>query len=190
MENESLEVTWNFILQVKSALQNRTQPTWFISVTLPGDAPAIHFDRLPDGDPGSVIIDFEGGNNLGDAHLVAKGPFSLGIEENRVFDKEQVDFLSLYLPYALLPLFSAKHQKCYAISHFAQTLDGRIASSTGNSKWIGNKENLANPVKNEYECELGVVIHFPGFVIDQAGLSQPGSGLALHERRLVAMCAG
>jgi diaminohydroxyphosphoribosylaminopyrimidine deaminase/5-amino-6-(5-phosphoribosylamino)uracil reductase len=34
------------------------------------------------------------------------------------------------------------NKKIYVITHFAQTLDGRIASISGDSKWIGNQENL------------------------------------------------
>jgi diaminohydroxyphosphoribosylaminopyrimidine deaminase / 5-amino-6-(5-phosphoribosylamino)uracil reductase len=51
-------------------------------------------------------------------------------------------FLELYLPYALIPYFSKKQKKTYTISHLTQSLDGKIATSYGHSKWIGNEEDL------------------------------------------------
>lgn len=54
------------------------------------------------------------------------------------------NLFNVYIPYAVLPFHSEKNKKIYVISHFAQTLDGRIASVSGDSKWIGNQENLVH----------------------------------------------
>jgi riboflavin-specific deaminase-like protein len=51
-------------------------------------------------------------------------------------------FLELYLPYTLIPYFSKKNNRTYTISHLTQSLDGKIATSNGHSKWIGNNEDL------------------------------------------------
>lgn len=52
------------------------------------------------------------------------------------------NFLQLYLPYALMPTFAKKLRKTYAVSHLTQSLDGKIATNSGHSKWIGNNEDL------------------------------------------------
>jgi diaminohydroxyphosphoribosylaminopyrimidine deaminase/5-amino-6-(5-phosphoribosylamino)uracil reductase len=82
-------------------------------------------------------------------------PRSFQIEciQNVNLDNETLSELKLYLPYILLPLYAIENKKCYAISHFAQTLDGKIASSSGDSKWIGNDENLIHAHKMRALCD-------------------------------------
>lgn len=62
-----------------------------------------------------------------------------------------------YLPYVFMGWEGRKQTKCFAISHFAQTLDGRIATSTGDSKWIGNEENLLHAHRMRALCDAILV---------------------------------
>lgn len=78
--------------------------------------------------------------------------------------------LELYLPYALLPYYAKKHRKCYAISHFAQTLDGRIATSSGDSKWIGNQENLEHSHRMRALCD-GIIVGSKTVIVDNPNLN-------------------
>lgn len=72
-------------------------------------------------------------------------------------DKDTIDFLQLYLPYCFLPVFAQKLQRAMAIAHFAQTLDGKIAACNGNSKWIGNPENLVHAHRMRALCD-GIIV--------------------------------
>jgi riboflavin-specific deaminase-like protein len=47
------------------------------------------------------------------------------------------DFLDLYMPYALAP---AEHG--FAVAHLGQSLDGRIATASGSSRWVTGEEDL------------------------------------------------
>lgn len=87
----------------------------------------------------------------------AYNAFELQVESNELLNPDQLTELSTYLPYALLPCFSNKHQRCYTISHFAQTLDGRIAAESGDSRWIGNEENLTHAHKMRALCDAILV---------------------------------
>ena len=66
---------------------------------------------------------------------------------------EHIDFIKQYIPYALLPLYANKEQRTITISHFAQSLDGKIATNVGNSKWIGNQENLIHAHRMRALCD-------------------------------------
>ncbi len=50
------------------------------------------------------------------------------------------DALALYAPLAMAPLI--KPGGTFVLVHMAQTLDGMVSTTAGNSKWIGNEENL------------------------------------------------
>lgn len=55
--------------------------------------------------------------------------------------KKLKKIFSLYLEYILI---NKNTETPYTCVHFAQTLDGKIATVTGKSKWIGNQENLVH----------------------------------------------
>ncbi|MBN4081257.1 RibD family protein, partial [Caldithrix abyssi] len=62
-----------------------------------------------------------------------------------------------YAPYSLLSMYSKRRQRAISVSHFAQSLDGLIADSSGNSKWIGNRENLIHAHRMRAICD-GIII--------------------------------
>jgi len=59
-------------------------------------------------------------------------------------DKQYLHELQLYLPFCIAPVLAKGTQKSLSISHFAQTLDGFIATVDKHSQWIGNQENLVH----------------------------------------------
>lgn len=63
----------------------------------------------------------------------------LFIEYNEL-PKEIIDYARLYFP--LLMAGHLQKSRPLIISHFAQSLDGKICTITGKSKWISNEENL------------------------------------------------
>jgi len=77
--------------------------------------------------------------------------------ENQLFNKDELHLFMHYLPYALLPHIAKKNNRTYAISHFAQSLDGKIATSSGQSKWISNWENLLHAHRMRALCD-GILI--------------------------------
>lgn len=66
---------------------------------------------------------------------------------------EANDFLTAYLPYCFLSLRARQMKRAVAITHFAQSLDGRIATQSGDSKWIGNQENLIHAHRMRALCD-------------------------------------
>lgn len=60
-------------------------------------------------------------------------------ENNRLIPTCQ---LELYLPFCIAPILRERAKTPLTITHFAQSLDGYIATLSNHSKWIGNDENL------------------------------------------------
>ncbi len=52
--------------------------------------------------------------------------------------------LKTYLPYAFASMHARRLGRAFAVSHFAQSLDGRIATVTGDSKRLGGASNLVH----------------------------------------------
>ena len=53
-----------------------------------------------------------------------------------------VDMLKLYCPLSIMHYYERK--KPFVIVHVAASLDGKMATHLGDSKWIGNQENLVH----------------------------------------------
>ena len=67
-----------------------------------------------------------------------KDQFYLGYGQN--LEKATQEFFDKYLPVILLG--AGQKNRPSIIVHMAQSLDGKVCTQSGNSKWIGNDENL------------------------------------------------
>jgi diaminohydroxyphosphoribosylaminopyrimidine deaminase/5-amino-6-(5-phosphoribosylamino)uracil reductase len=65
--------------------------------------------------------------------------------------------IRVYAPYCFASMYAKQWQRAYAVSHFAQSLDGRIATASGDAKWIGNDANLVHAHRMRALCD-GVLI--------------------------------
>lgn len=65
--------------------------------------------------------------------------------------------LRLYLPLILGGLRARKNKMCFAMGHLAQTLDGKIASHSGSSRWISNEANLIHAHRLRALCDAVAV---------------------------------
>ena len=63
---------------------------------------------------------------------------------NPSFSVAQLEFLKVYLSYCYLPILAKANQRAISVAHFAQSLNGMIATQCGSSRWIGNEENLVH----------------------------------------------
>ena len=85
-------------------------------------------------------------------------------------DEDQKKFLLLYLPYCLSTIIAKEQKKAFVVSHFAQTLDGKIATHLGSSKWIGNQENLIHSHRMRALCD-GIMVGGKTFEVDTPQLT-------------------
>lgn len=66
---------------------------------------------------------------------------------------EVVQLIKMYGPYCFLRSYAERKGRAVSVSHFAQSLDGRIATISGDSKWIGNEENLTHAHRMRALCD-------------------------------------
>jgi diaminohydroxyphosphoribosylaminopyrimidine deaminase / 5-amino-6-(5-phosphoribosylamino)uracil reductase len=78
--------------------------------------------------------------------------------------------LELYLPYALGSLHATRLGRPFTVSHFAQSLDGRIATDDGDSRWIGCDENRVHAHRMRALCD-GILIGARTLHTDQPSLT-------------------
>ncbi len=143
---------WDALLLIKKHFQTASQFPREISIHLE-EVVDVDFSHVEGADV-YLVFDVE--------KMAQLNPFQkefqfFKIKDHLGLDQKERQCLELYFPYVVLPFFGAKMNKCFAISHFAQTLDGRIASSTGDSKWIGNEENLIHAHRMRALCD-GILV--------------------------------
>ena len=73
-----------------------------------------------------------------DEILIVKNRETYSIISNPEADQNLLKALQLYLPFIWISL---QNKLPFICLHVAQSLDGKIATNSGHSKWIGNMEN-------------------------------------------------
>lgn len=83
--------------------------------------------------------------------------FKLKVLSNRILSDADLSFLNLYLPYCFLSRLAKQHKRAMSVAHFAQSLDGKIATKSGDSRWIGNEENLNHAHRMRALCDAIII---------------------------------
>lgn len=68
-------------------------------------------------------------------------------------DISTTNFLIQYLPFCFCSDFARKHNRSYTVLHLAQSIDGRIATESGHSRWVSNQENLIHSHRMRALCD-------------------------------------
>jgi diaminohydroxyphosphoribosylaminopyrimidine deaminase/5-amino-6-(5-phosphoribosylamino)uracil reductase len=113
---------------------------WSLSIVVDADAT----DELPPADAGEARYTLD--------HVIALRPLTEGD-----LHPSARALVELYLPYCLAPLHARRMGRAFSVSHFAQSLDGRIATCAGDARWIGCKENRVHAHRMRALCD-GILI--------------------------------
>jgi len=152
---------WNTLLRLRAHFLESPSPSSATITTVSADSPDKYHAEIairPLSDSKGIELRFNTiGEHKGELCVIADSPFRVTVQPNHSLRPLEHQEIEQYLPYAVLPYFSHQHSKTFAISHFAQTLDGRIASCSGDSKWIGNWENLTHAHKMRAMCDAILV---------------------------------
>ncbi len=163
---------WDALLRLRSRLRLHAGPCrWCVLQVAPAAAVAVN--RTPEAVANALRVvvlpaapDAPGGpasaaerppHEDGDTVLALAGPAETAVLEPGRLPARALAMLRLYLPYSLAALTARRRGRAFAVSHFAQTLDGRIATASGHSQWIGCPENLVHAHRMRALCDAVLV---------------------------------
>lgn len=150
---------WQALLEVSTFARNNPKPSQRFAIFLIQDRWQVYDDQLDEQRATPAIYISFNGLIPADSQEIWFGwkqGFTVTANDSaRTFDRDQL--LQQYLGYALLPWQAEAEKRCITVTHFAQSLDGKIATHTGHSRWIGNDENLLHAHRMRALCE-GILI--------------------------------
>lgn len=151
----ALETYWQGLLLLKETIANTSEEVRFCFINF-GNNCEVYINRLPVPDPKSslvlIVVDTEADIQHHQATAFLLDNTILVLDYVYQLEEEVIDFLATYMPYCFLPLRAKQQKRAIAITHFAQSLDGKIATLEGDSKWIGNEDNLIHAHRMRALC--------------------------------------
>ena len=154
MSTETIEKGWDSLLRIREAVGLREEPfgeCYFRLGTAPG-CRSVSFDRpfRTSSAPGPVVAVL-----LDPARAVpppSRAGAVLAVEDlirvrtvrSGGLSPALLRLFKTYLPYAFSSMHARRLGRAFAVSHFAQSLDGRIATLAGDSRRIGSPSNLVH----------------------------------------------
>ncbi|WP_421946394.1 RibD family protein [Phaeodactylibacter xiamenensis] len=147
---------WNGVLALRVALSRTTQPVHFACLSTSGKA------ALNEPLSGDKVVYIGLGTGThdplpGQAYLQKTDALRFSIRKHGDFDAATLQYLRTYLPYLFLTQMADHMQRACTVAHFAQSLDGKIATESGHSKWIGNDENLVHAHRMRALCDAVLI---------------------------------
>ena len=165
VESHAAAACWRALTLLAETVRGHRAPIGGCSLLI-GDAPAVCLDSLtpPAGDGWrvSLVLDGESASNgppagAGESRYRLDDLIVLRRLTDGALPSDAAALLEIYLPYCMAPVHARRVRRSFTVSHFAQSLDGRIATDLGDSRWIGCAENLVHAHRMRALCD-GILI--------------------------------
>lgn len=168
-----IEDYWSGLLLLSEKVKHTEEEITYCFLQL-GTEQEVRFNHLPVPVKDSlllmIITDPELEMHHEQASIFRLDGYAVHLVQDMGLSEEGKSFLTAYLPYCFLSLRARRMNRAIAIAHFAQSLDGRIATLSGDSKWIGNQENLTHAHRMRALCD-GILIGANTLNADQPALT-------------------
>lgn len=170
MELEGKNNIWKVILQLNKFVRGIQTFDTLLIVTYPEIK--ISVDKLEKSHEKTILVTKNKELFSQDflAAFIIDDKYNVDFSRNNNLNPEDFNLFKEYLPFILNYFKAVLQQKSYVISHFAQSLDGKIATNTGNSKWIGNQENLVHAHRMRALCD-GILVGANTYLHDKPRLT-------------------
>ncbi|MFK7920812.1 MAG: RibD family protein [Bacteroidia bacterium] len=172
-----MEALWQALLTLQAELSTHATPFQWLSFTYGNSQARWSVDALvvPQDGERLVVVYWDekppiATQNKSICWVRSTNMFTVELLETNSVSEELRPLLSHYLPYCLLPYHAHKQKRAISITHFAQSLDGRIATENGDSRWIGSEENLIHAHRMRALCD-GILIGAQTLVADEPSLT-------------------
>ncbi len=148
---------WSILIALKQRLDELNEAFQYAILVIEKETFSLYINKNKSNinNKKCIIISKDIFPETGDNHTHIKilDLLDLEVQSKGKFSESELIFLKQYLPYALLSIHAKERKKTITLSHFAQTLDGKIATNSGNSQWIGNEENLIHSHRMRALCD-------------------------------------
>ena len=150
---------WSVLRAVKEQLKSYEQEAVFCHIRSDGSIGVNEVLSGPDDDFEILLFSSESISihRPQAAIFQSLDKLSLKVISNGNLSTSALQFVKTYLPYCLVPIYAQSQKRAITTAHFAQTLDGRIATKSGHSKWIGNEENLRHAHRMRALCDVVLI---------------------------------
>lgn len=151
---------WRALTLLADRLRDHGGPVRTCSLLI-GAQPEVHIDSCgPGGDgwPVSVFFDRDAADDApppldGERRYLLENLIVTRVLAEGSLPHAVAALFELYLPYCVAPIHARNVGRPFTVSHFAQSLDGRIATEVGDSRWIGCDENLVHAHRMRALCD-------------------------------------
>ncbi len=160
---------WKPLLSLCKLLETHQNEVEFLSWSVDGE---VEINKLKSGND-RILVSLAGDlppHSESEPVLILSNFTSFQVKQQGFLSLDQIDFLRNYLPYCFLPVYARRKGRAISIAHFAQSLDGKIATNSGDSKWIGNEENLIHAHRMRALC-TGILVGRKTVVVDKPSLT-------------------
>ena len=148
---------WKALLQLATLVKDYPQKIKFCALSFNKASFYIAFDQLPSEPKDGLIVVFlqkEDQITIPNAtSLYIKNYIESQLIQTANCEAEALELLLKYIPYCFLSVLAKAEKRAISVAHFAQSLDGKIATHLGDSKWIGNEENLIHAHRMRALCD-------------------------------------
>jgi diaminohydroxyphosphoribosylaminopyrimidine deaminase/5-amino-6-(5-phosphoribosylamino)uracil reductase len=155
------DACWSALRLLRNCVRTQVRPFRYVSMRI-GD-PAVAIDRRIESAAGSfgvtVVCDSDASVLTPASETVLRVSDLVHVEvaQRGAAPDSALALLRLYLPYCLAPVAAQRLGRAVSVCHFAQTLDGRIATASGDSHWIGCDENLVHAHRMRALCDAVLI---------------------------------